>query len=105
MARAISFSMRVKRAVVPLVCLGLAGYFAYHAVEGDHGLIAWIELEREHGELTGQLQKLRAERRDLEHRVTLMRPESLDPDMLDERARGSLNLAHPNDITIFRNAR
>ncbi len=105
MARAKSFSKHVKRAAVPLVFLGLAGYFAYHAVEGDHGLIAWVKLEREQVELTEQLRQLRAQRRDLEHRVTLMRPESLDPDMLDERARAILNLTHPNDITIFRNAR
>ena len=105
MARAKSFSTYVKRATVSLVCMGLGGYFAYHAVEGDHGFIAWIKLERKQVELAEQLQHVRGQRRDLEHRITLMRPESLDPDMLDERARESLNLAHPNDITIFRNAR
>ena len=97
--------MRMKRAAVPLACLGLALYFAYHAVEGDNGLLAWRDLRREEAKLQQQLAGARTRRLELERRVTLMRPESLDPDMLDERARDSLNLAHPNDITIFRNAR
>ena len=105
MARAISFSIYVKRAAVPAACAAIALYFAYHALVGDFGLFAWLELQREKTLLEERLSGAQAERLELEHRVTLMRPESLDPDMLDERARETLNLAHPNDITIFRNAR
>ena len=38
----------------------------------------------------------------LERDVALLRPESLDPDMLDERARASLNLAHPDDLVMLK---
>ena len=34
----------------------------------------------------------------LEQRVSLLRAESLDPDMLDERARFQLEFAHPRDL-------
>jgi cell division protein FtsB len=105
MARAIPISVHLKRAAVPVVCAALAFYFAYHAVIGDNGILAWRELQHEEVRLKQQLAGARARRLELEHRVTLMRPESLDPDMLDERARETLNLANPNDITIFRNAR
>ena len=30
-----------------------------------------------------------------------MRGNGLDPDLLDERARDVLNLAHPDDLVIF----
>ena len=40
-------------------------------------------------------------RRDLERDVALLRPESLDPDLLDERARAALGFAHPDELTIF----
>jgi cell division protein FtsB len=33
-----------------------------------------------------------------------MRPEHLDRDMLDERARATLNLAGPHDVIILRGA-
>ena len=38
----------------------------------------------------------------LERDVALLRPESLDPDMLDERARAILNLAHPDDLVMMK---
>jgi cell division protein FtsB len=38
----------------------------------------------------------------LERDVALLRPESLDPDMLDERARAILNLAHSNDLIMLK---
>ncbi|HXK53581.1 MAG TPA: septum formation initiator family protein [Hyphomicrobiales bacterium] len=100
-----SFQAHVKRAVFPLLCLALCGYFAYHAVEGDYGLLAWVKLSREQAELREELAEVRATRLALDHRVSLLRPESLDPDMLDERSRASVNLAHPDDITIMKSSR
>ena len=47
------------------------------------------------------LAAVEAERSTLERRVDLLRPDHLDRDMLDERARSQLNLAAPNDIVIF----
>ena len=43
----------------------------------------------------------RGEERKLAHRVALMRSDGLDPDLLDERVRDVLNLAHPDDLVIF----
>ena len=31
----------------------------------------------------------------------MLRPDGLDRDMLDERARAVLNLAHPDDLVVF----
>jgi cell division protein FtsB len=44
---------------------------------------------------------LQAERSQLDARVALLRPDNLDPDMLEERARVMLNFAHPNEIIIL----
>jgi cell division protein FtsB len=44
---------------------------------------------------------LRAERIRLENKVALLRPESIDPDLLDELARGTLELAKPGDVVAF----
>jgi cell division protein FtsB len=48
-----------------------------------------------------ELAALRAERDGMERHVALMRPESLDRDMIDERAREALNMADAKDIVIF----
>ena len=76
-------------------------YFAYHAVQGDRGLIAWLQHSRELGESETVLAELAAERSTLEHRVSQLRAESLDPDMLEEQARTMLNFAEPDDRTLL----
>lgn len=77
------------------------GYFAYHAVEGDYGLFALGKLRERVASLNSELAAAKASRERLESHVALMRPESLDRDMLDERARQSLDMADAKDIVIF----
>jgi cell division protein FtsB len=90
------------RALLPQI-LGAAIciYFAYHAVQGDRGLIAWLQHSRELVESETVLANLAAERATLEHRVSQLRAESLDPDMLEEQARTMLNFAGPDDRTLL----
>ncbi len=93
---------KLRNIVIPMACLGVMAYFAHHAVHGDHGLYASWQLNDTRQKLLNKQAELRETRKSLEQKVALMRPENLDPDMLDEQARARLNLAHPDDITIFR---
>jgi len=77
------------------------GYFAYHAVEGDYGLFALGKLKERVARLENELATAKAERERMEEHVALMRPESLDRDMIDERAREALNMADAKDLVIF----
>ena len=43
---------------------------------------------------------IRAEREILEGKVRLLSPDSLDPDMLDERARLMLNFGYEDEIVV-----
>nr|WP_107990538.1 septum formation initiator family protein [Breoghania corrubedonensis] len=95
----------LRRLILPGVLAALLLYFALHALSGDYGLIARGRLETDAHALETKLAALKAKREKLERRVVLLRPESLDPDMIDERARDSLNLAHPDEIVILRNDR
>ena len=94
--------LRLRHLVVPMVCLLVATYFAYHAVYGSHGLLAWMDQADEISALKVDLEAAQTQRQRLEHHVTLLRPESLDPDLLDERARATLGYARPDEITIYR---
>ena len=75
----------------------LIGYFGVNAYTGKYGLHALAALDQEMIALTSELARLKQERLALEQRVSLLRAESLDPDMLDERARFQLEFAHPRD--------
>ncbi|HMF11441.1 MAG TPA: septum formation initiator family protein [Gemmataceae bacterium] len=78
----------------------MIGYFGINAYTGNRGLRAKQDLDRQIAELTGELSKLKAERTVWERRVSLLRSDILDPDMLDERARALLDYADPNDLTL-----
>lgn len=81
----------------------LAGYFVYHAVQGDRGIVAWMQLNQQIRVAQAELAKTDAERQQMEQRVALLSNTSLDLDMLEERARVMLNFAHPDDLVIFFN--
>ncbi len=94
--------MRFTAFIFPLLACGAAGYFGYNLQIGDHGLKARAELEGRKEVLEGELAGLKDVRARLERDVALLRPESLDPDMLDERARAILDLAHPDDLIMLK---
>jgi cell division protein FtsB len=76
------------------------GYFGVNAYTGDHGLRAKHELEQQIEQLGAELAAVRAERGNWQRRVSLLKPESIERDMLDERARALLNYADPRDLTL-----
>jgi cell division protein FtsB len=80
------------------IAAALIGYFGVNAYTGKYGLHAQAALDEEMVTLTSELARLKQERVALEHRVSLLRAQSLDPDMLDERARFQLEFAHPRDL-------
>lgn len=79
----------------------LIAYFWHNAFAGDHGLKAKEDLAQQMSELSRELAELRQERAQWEKRVSLLRGDSLDPDMLDERARAMLDYVHPRDLTLI----
>lgn len=76
------------------------GYFGVNAYSGNHGLRARQDLDQQIAQLSDELSSLKAERAGWERRVVLLKPESIDPDMLDERARVLLNYADPRELTL-----
>jgi cell division protein FtsB len=83
----------------------LIGYFGVNAYTGNHGLKARQDLDQQIAELTEELRRLKLERTQWERRLVLLKSDSLDPDMLDERARALLHYVHPHDLTILLKSR
>ena len=76
----------------------LIGYFWVNAYTGRYGLNAQQELDQEIIALTSELARLKQERALSEQRVSLLRSDRVDPDMLDERARYQLDYVNPHDL-------
>ena len=101
MAVSAELKRRIRDAVAPALGLCIVGYFVYHTIEGDRGLFAYVKLTAQLADARAQLDELAAERRTLEHRVSLLRSDHLDPDLLEERARLMLFMARPDEIVIM----
>jgi len=96
---------RARHVVGPVLGVCAVGYFAYHVVHGDRGLIAWWNIKQRVTAAKAILAETRGKRETLEHRVQLMNPGSLDPDMLEERARLMLNYGYSDDIVVLEGKR
>ena len=77
------------------------GYFAVNAFTGNHGLRAQQELDQQLATMQRQLKAIKAERAIWERRVSLLRSDKIDPDMLDERARALIGYADPRDLVML----
>jgi len=82
------------------LCLGLGGYFAYAAVQGEYGLFRRIQIESHEATLTLQLAALEAEVAAMKNKTRRMSDGYLDLDLLDEQARKVLGYAQPGEVII-----
>lgn len=94
---------RARHVVGPVLAITVIGYFLYHAVQGERGVVAYAALSEQARMADLRLARLHAERLEIEHSVTLLRPDSLDLDMLEERTRAVLNLVDDDDVLVHEN--
>ena len=93
--------VRYRTIIVLLTCaLGLL-YVGFQSVQGERGLLRWIERSAEVERSRAEVAALADARRKLERRVSQLRSDNLDLDLLDQEARRLLNLGHPDEEVLF----
>ena len=75
-------------------------YLGAHAVTGRQGLVAYVDLQAQERVLEQRLASLEEERAQLEARAARLRPETLDLDYLDERARITLAAGDSEELVF-----
>jgi len=88
--------------IAPVLGIAATGYFVYHTIEGDRGIGAWVRINHELRVAQDGLDSVTQQRMALDQRVRDMRPDHVDPDLLDEEVRKNLDMAQPNEIVIIR---
>ena len=98
-----SYSLRrfLRMIVAPVISIGVVGYFTYHLIHGNRGLLALWQLNHEISQAELVLTQTGEAKAEMERKVFLLRPENLDPDMLEERARQILNLSRDGEIVVM----
>ena len=90
--------------LVSLGCIVLLGYFVWQAQRGNRGVAYNQTIMSQVKKLSVDLEVAKAKHTALEDRVAELRPDSIDPDLLDEMARKSLNYGTSSEIIVhFRN--
>ncbi len=96
---------RFRSIVIPLVLFLLSGaagsYFVWHAQNGERGLKTKLALKAEIRELNEELEGLMAQRKAWERRISMLQPDQIDKDLLDEEARLLLGRMGKNEIMIL----
>ena len=93
---------RRARQIAPQVLFAcIAGYFAYHAVQGERGLLSYVQLQQQLEQATVVHEDLDARRAEMERKVQLLRRDSLDLDMVEERAREVLNYTREDEVVVM----
>ena len=77
----------VRKNLVTLIGMGLFMYFSYHLVQGERSYIRYLSLNQNVATLEQDAENLHKERQGLETKVAMMRPGSINRDLLEERAR------------------
>lgn len=101
MKRLIDQRYTVRRNILTIVGLCLCAYFAWHVIGGERSLSRLMILERQIEQTEHTLAATRAEREALEMRVARLRPGSIDPDLLEERARVLLGYVRPDEHIVI----
>ncbi len=89
--------------VISFILVLFSLYFAYHTVVGQRGIMSLYQLSEELSELNHQVENIRAERLLLEHKVSLLKSESLDLDLVEQQAKDILGLVDPSEQVIIIN--
>src|ERR1700751_4089616 len=76
-------------------------YFSYQAFNGEHGIQAQRQYDQQKQDLSDELVSLQDQRAALQRRVNLLKSETIDPDMLEEKSREMLGLVSPHDVIVL----
>jgi cell division protein FtsB len=93
----------VRENLVTLIGISLCFYFAYHTVSGERSVIRLGSLKQQIATMSQDYADLKQERFSLEQKVQMMRPGSINRDLLEERARLTLGYQNEDEISIRRN--
>lgn len=84
------------------VCLSF--YFCYHLIAGERSYLRLVSLNRQIETTEKQYALSSAERTALEQKVVMMRPNSVNRDLLEEQSRKVLGFHYKDEKVLIKNA-
>ena len=100
MSRTAPIRQMLGRAGFPAFAILFMGFFAYYAVLGPNGVLAYRDYTRRLEQRQNDYACLDKARAELRNSVALLDPKRADPDMVDELVRRELNVTHPDEFIV-----
>jgi cell division protein FtsB len=90
----------IRSAIGPAIALFVIAYFAGAAIFGTNGLMSLAGYKQERVAHQATLAALEARRVQLAHRVELLDPRHVDPDLADELVRRQTGRVRPDEVIL-----
>jgi cell division protein FtsB len=102
--------MRIRRSVlrffgasvIPAICTAMIAYFGYYTVFGARGYDTLHATNTQLSSENRTLATIHTDRIRLQHRIDLLEPGHVDPDMVEEVAREQLLNSTPGQVAVPR---
>jgi cell division protein FtsB len=102
--------MRIRRsvtrifvlAVLPAISVAVISYFGSYAIWGERGYLALNATQARLADAQGRWDRISDQNKRLEHRITLLKAGSADPDLIEELARTQLMDGAPGQVAVPR---
>lgn len=93
----------LRRNMMAVIGICLSFYFCYHLIAGQRGYFRLISLESRIADVSSEYETLKNEREAVEKKVVMMRPGTIDRDLLEERVRYVLGYTYDNEVILLQN--
>lgn len=101
MKRLIEQRYTIRHNIIAVIGMILFCYFTYHSFFGERSFLSLLKFNHQIETRLQTHNKLAQQRNSLEERVVRLRPETLDRDLLEERARHVLGHTYPEETVIL----
>ena len=97
MHRSFTFDICVFTALIAVI-----GYFSWAGYMGPRSYVHEQQIARQVAQVQAELKSVQQLKNAKDARVALLRPATIDPDMLDEMARKQLGFAFKSDLIVVK---
>jgi cell division protein FtsB len=96
-----SISKNIKSIASYVIWVSVVCYFIFHIFSGARGAVSWTRLSREVESLEKELKDLKEANEFLENKISLIRSDNLDLDLLEEQAQSTIGFYNENDTVVL----
>jgi len=90
----------IRKLTITASLIGFLAYLGYHVLNGHFGIRSRSDMMDEIAVLQARDAALQVEIDSYRHRIALLDPHRLDPDILTERARALLGMVRADELLI-----